>query len=607
MPNKPLVPEIVTTEAQELVAVPSLTSLVRAGPAAVSGRAHRPIPKVRAEAILAILRNSKSENTQKGYQTDWRIFTEWCLNAGLRALPADPAAVLDFLSEQGVGGLGFSGLSRRLAAINMMHELAGLPSPAKSEILKQYVSGLRSMAKAPKRKAAIDRELLYRFEDTLDVNTLSGKRDRAVLLVNWTGAFRRSEATKITVEDLEWFPNVENAEYVKIRLGVTKTNRDARNSWFTTIEANRSATSPRECPVWALREWLAASGIRAGYIFRGFKLNSKTELRDGYLTDDMVNLLVKQCALSLGLDARNYGAHSLRAGFVTQRSRDGADLKSIMEVTHHKRSDTVLGYIREANPLQGSAAKGAHGTPTTTALDPDEPPISEKIEAWEYEAAVAEAPTRLDGELLFRKRNAARIAAQNFKLNEIGSLPTAPTAQECQRVYTLKNIFRAHSATMRASCFNAALRLSLENSIASGAVVVERVVLPFIRLADVPAEEFRAYQLPEAHRWLCYLAAAWMRAQGATPLSGQPMYPRVKHGGGLRLFRADTGDPNQLLFAECGLTLASKVRSVLSVPGLRVLVAPYRWLLKPQPDFTPAFLFRRIAPDEAPKSENEKP
>src|SRR6266436_3954771 len=201
---------------------------------------------------------SKAKTTQLAYSSDFRIFDAWARERGQGSLPATPATVCAFLAAQAGLGKRASTLGRRLAAIGYFHRLAGEPSPIGHETIKATLSGIRrSIGAAPVRKRAATADIVLGMVATGGAETLRQLRDRAILLVGFASAMRRSELVALNLEDLEW-----TAEGVLIRIRKSKTDQEGAGAAVAVPKGEVA------CPVAALRAWLDAAGITAGAVFR---------------------------------------------------------------------------------------------------------------------------------------------------------------------------------------------------------------------------------------------------------------------------------------------------------------------------------------------------
>jgi integrase len=173
---------------------------------------------------------------------------------------------------------------------------------------------------------------------------LTALRDRALLLLGFAGAFRRSELVALDCEDIE-----ETAEGLKVTIRRSKTDQEGEGA---TIAVVRGSVA---CPVEALRAWLSVSGIMTGAVFRSIRKGGKVA---GRLTDRSVANIVKAHAERVGLDPALFAGHSLRAGFLTSAAARGASIFKMMDVSRHRSVDTVRGYVRDAEIFKAHAGSG---------------------------------------------------------------------------------------------------------------------------------------------------------------------------------------------------------------------------------------------------------
>jgi site-specific recombinase XerD len=298
------------------------------------------------EAARKYAKGSKAESTLKGYRTDWQHFLAWCAVQGCIALPADPTTVADYvatLAEQ--GECKVSTLEHRLASISQAHQLAGYDSPSKAQVVRVVMKGIRrDLGVAQTKKAPATTEVLRLMLAGLGADLL-GKRDRALLLVGFAGAFRRSELVGLDVADVSFVP-----QGMVITLRKSKTDQEGQGQ----KKAIPYGTSAETCPVRALKGWLKAADIQAGPLLRGVDRWGNVQPRR--LSDKAVALVVKRCAAAAGLDPAEFAGHSLRAGLATSAALGGAAEWEIMRQTGHRTSEMVQKYIREADLFKGNVA-----------------------------------------------------------------------------------------------------------------------------------------------------------------------------------------------------------------------------------------------------------
>jgi integrase len=234
-------------------------------------------------------------------------------------------------------------------AVAHAHQLAGFdPPPTAHALVKQGLTAIRrARGRAPLRpKAPITLTELAQLLELIDRATLAGKRDAALLLFAWWGAFRRSEVVALEVADVAPSPG---GCMVTIRR--SKTDQEGRGA-VVGLETKGGAM----CPVAALAEWLRVAKITAGPIFRG--LTRYGGVRRSALAPQEIARLVKRLALAAGLDPVRFAGHSLRAGFITEAYRQGVPEAQIMATTRHESVDMLVRYRREANPVKQSASAG---------------------------------------------------------------------------------------------------------------------------------------------------------------------------------------------------------------------------------------------------------
>jgi site-specific recombinase XerD len=295
-------------------------------------------------SAIDLAKAEKAASTRKAYGSDFRLFREWCEARGVMALPAAPETVAAYLAAH-AGTSKASTLGRRIAAIRYAHKLAGLVLPTDAEGVKATMRGIRrTYGSARTRKApAVAGKMLGMVATAPD--KLAGLRDRALLLVGFGGALRRSELVALDVEDI---PQTETGLLVKIRGSKTDQEREG-----VTIAIAKGDIA---CPARALREWLDAAGIVDGPIFR--PIDKGGTVRASRLTCRSVANIIKAYAERAGFDASTFSGHSLRAGFPTSAAGNGASIFKMMDVSRHKSVDTLRGYVRDAELFKDHAGAG---------------------------------------------------------------------------------------------------------------------------------------------------------------------------------------------------------------------------------------------------------
>jgi site-specific recombinase XerD len=293
-------------------------------------------------------KEAKAPNTRRAYRADWADFTAWCAAHALAALPASPETVALYLAARAADRKP-STLVRRLTAIAQAHKTAGHASPTIHPSVRQVVAGIRRAKGTAQegKAAAVTREVRAMCEALPPIPTLRRRRDAALLLVGFAGAFRRSELVALDIADVRW--TMEGLE-VTIRRGKTDQEGHGRKIGLPY------GSNPTSCPVRALRAWLDAAVIGDGPLFHG--ITRHDQVLPDRLSDKGVARVVKRAAAAAGLDPKMYSGHSLRAGLATAAAQAGISERAIMAQTGHKSIPMVRKYIRDGSLWRENAAAG---------------------------------------------------------------------------------------------------------------------------------------------------------------------------------------------------------------------------------------------------------
>jgi site-specific recombinase XerD len=285
---------------------------------------------------------STAASTRKAYRSDLSIFVGWCESMNLEAMPALPATIADFLASQANGGISPSTLNRRIAAIRYAHEAAGMSSPTTDKLVSATLKGIRRKIGAKvEKKAAATTDKIYQMIAQCDTKTIQGKRDKAILLLGFAGAFRRSELAGLELSDIEFV-----TDGAKITIRKSKTDQDRQGQTVAIYNGKLNV-----CGI--LKDYMQAAGIIDGAVFRPITKSDKT--RNQAITDKSIAKIVKRYAESAGLNPDDFSGHSLRSGFITSAAEAGANLFKIMDVSRHKSVQTVRGYVRAAESFLNHA------------------------------------------------------------------------------------------------------------------------------------------------------------------------------------------------------------------------------------------------------------
>lgn len=298
------------------------------------------------EAAERYLRRQHAGSTRRAYATDWQRFTAWCEPRGLAVLPASAETVALFLSAEAEVGRRPATLARRAAAIRLAHRVEGFEPPTNSELIKATLRGIRrTHGTAPHQKAPALAEQIRQMAALADPETLAGRRDRALLLLGFAGALRRSELVALRVDDLE-----ETVRGLRLTVRQSKTDQEGVGEVVPVIRGGDY------CPVEAVKAWREAACIDSGPLFRRVRRGDR--VGTAALTPYTVALLVKKYAARAGFDPTAFAGHSLRAGFLTSAAMNRASLFKLREVSRHKSLNTLQVYVRRAEAFDDHAGEG---------------------------------------------------------------------------------------------------------------------------------------------------------------------------------------------------------------------------------------------------------
>ena len=304
--------------------------------------------KALQEETLLNLRSSKAYNTVRAYNSDFNNFGLFCAQNGFKSLPSDPKIVSLYLTYLSTKGSKMSTLKRRLVSIGVIHKLKGHYLDMKHPSIIENIMGIkRRKGSSQKRKKPILISTLKKIINVIDEQNkeeIKKFRDRSIILIGFSGGFRRNEIVTLDHDDLDFVP-----EGIKINLRRSKT--DQFGEGFT--KALPYFDNPQYCPVVSLKKWMEVSRIRSGPVFR--RLSKGSKLSENRLTDQTVALLIKQYLQLTGIDSKNYSGHSLRSGFATSAAESGVEERNIMAMTGHKSTEMVRRYIKEANLFKNNA------------------------------------------------------------------------------------------------------------------------------------------------------------------------------------------------------------------------------------------------------------
>jgi len=292
-------------------------------------------------------KHARAPRTRDAYARAWERFAEYARAHGAAPLPASPLIVAAYLAHLDAEGLGPSTMDVALAAIVDAHRAARAdPLPTNDPAVRDVRAGLRARrGTRPRAKAALSPAELHEMITSLPPD-IGGARDRALLLVGFASAVRRSELVALHVHHVTW-----HARGVVVLVARSKGDQEGAG-----VEIPIHVAPGPLCPVTALRTWLDIARVDSGPIFRS--VDRWGRVGRSALTAGHVAKVVQRAAARVGLDAHELAGHSLRAGFATSAASVGATLPEIARITRHASVDMVMKYIRQGtmfalDPLRG--------------------------------------------------------------------------------------------------------------------------------------------------------------------------------------------------------------------------------------------------------------
>ena len=291
--------------------------------------------KTLEQETLKNLKNSKSFNTIRSYKSDFKDFTNFCLKNGFKYLPTEPKILSLYITQLSKNSK-FSTLKRRIASIKVVHRMKGHYLDTKHPLIMENLLGIkRKMGSRQIAKKPIlisDLKLIIKAIHEYKQKEFKKIRDKALILIGFSGGFRRSELVNLDCQNIEFVK-----EGIKIFIERSKSDQSGEGM----IKAIPYFENKEYCPVLNLKKWLDFSKIKSDKIFK--------------ISDKSVALIIKKYALKAGLDAQRYSGHSLRSGFATSAAEAGAEERNIMSMTGHKTTQMVRRYIQEANLFKNNA------------------------------------------------------------------------------------------------------------------------------------------------------------------------------------------------------------------------------------------------------------
>ena len=298
--------------------------------------------KALQEETLLNLQSSKANNTIRAYKSDFNDFSLFCARNGFKSLPSEPKIVSLYRTHLSTKEAKMSTLKRRLVSIGVIHKLKGHYLDTKHPSIIENIMGIKrrkgSIQKGKKPLIISNLKILINVIDQYNNHEIMRLRDRSIILIGFSGGFRRNEIVSLDFDDLDFV-----SEGLKINLKRSKTDQFGEGS----VKGLPYFDNSQYCPVLSLKKWIEISKIDSGPLFRRFSKGSKLTINR--LTDQTVALLLKKYLKLAGIENKHYSGHSLRSGFATSAAEAGDEERNIMAMTGHKSAEMVRRYIKEAN------------------------------------------------------------------------------------------------------------------------------------------------------------------------------------------------------------------------------------------------------------------
>lgn len=305
---------------------------------------------------------ARAPNTLRAYASDIEDFKTYCRVelGGAEAFPASPETVTlyitDMAKEEPAGrDLKVSTIERRLASISAWHKRADFPTPTEDRLVRETMKGIRRKKRSKRKQAApLTVGVLTRVLEAIRTHDKktgavlpAALRDRALLLLGFAGSFRRHEISDLRVSDLELY----EGRGLVVEVRSSKTDAAGEGAVVGIPYGKHELT----CPITAMNKWLEFCG-REGEDQLFCRIDRHGNLKEGGISGDGINELVKKRVQNAGLDAKRYSGHSMRAGLPTSASEQKVGMEAWMPHTRHKSVQVAKDYARKGTLFTNNPA-----------------------------------------------------------------------------------------------------------------------------------------------------------------------------------------------------------------------------------------------------------
>ncbi|WNR43009.1 site-specific integrase [Paenibacillus roseipurpureus] len=284
----------------------------------------------------------KSTNTIRAYSADLDHFTTWCTEKGVNSVPVDDEIFAIYLTSLAISGYKTSTIYRKMSAISHAHIVNGFKRP-KTVSIRKIILGIEDVyGNEEVIKTPVPVDLLKVMLSKVQLK-LKGTRDKAILLIGFSGALRRSELVAINVEDISF--NDKGIEVI-----IRKSNNNQNKSCEKLVIHYGNCIDT--CPARAVQDLITLSGIKSGPLFRcNYRIGSNR------LNDRAVTLMLKRYVKAAGFDEKLFSSQSLRSGFIITATKAGYNDQSIMVRSRYNTSVMIRKYTALAEALHETEVK----------------------------------------------------------------------------------------------------------------------------------------------------------------------------------------------------------------------------------------------------------
>lgn len=314
------------------------------------------IPPVYQEAVKRLLYASTADETRRVYRSCLRTFSAWCSENGLAEFPVAPETIAAYIAHMEARPAPVATVAQMITAITALHRANGYPSPMDSLLVRKTLKGYRRKHGAPQKKVtAATSNIIHMLLDAL-YDAGDGPmyvRDRAMIALGFSGAFRRSELVALDISDIEWAVR-GGREICLLTVRRSKTDQEGKGM-IKAIFPSSEEGGWKYSPTSLLKCWIECAGITDGPLFLAATRGGHIQRRR--ITAQTVRDVVIRTGRLAGLNL-NLSAHSLRSGFITTTIRQGKSERSIMNQTGHRSVSVLREYFQREDAVEDNAADG---------------------------------------------------------------------------------------------------------------------------------------------------------------------------------------------------------------------------------------------------------